>query len=125
VHFNDYSCSPHHLFRCTCDCRIVGTLEENLAKKKIVDTYHQQLQKIHNAHTGDLMKKIRLKWYAVDALPTEELREEALVIETRIFPAYRRIATWTPPTIDVDAEYKAARAEAKVPPNSWMSYPRQ
>ena len=67
-------------------------------RKKIVDLYHKMRQKEHNAFMKDLGHNGKLKWAAVDALPSEELREEALTIDERPFPAHRRIFTWTPPT---------------------------
>ena len=67
-------------------------------RKKIVDLYHQMRQKEHNAFMKDLGQKGRLRQAAEDALPTQELRDEANIEDDRPFPAHRRIFTWTPPT---------------------------
>ncbi len=44
----------------------------------------------------DLQRKIRLKWAAIHALPTVELRREALVIDPYV-PLRTRVPTQTPP----------------------------
>ena len=45
----------------------------------------------------DYNAKIRLKWAAIHALPTEELRLEALRVTDFIVPQRKRVAAWTPP----------------------------
>ncbi len=60
----------------------------------------------------DLSRKLALKWAALHALPTEDLRREALVIDPFV-PAHIRHALQTPPLAGFhgaeDAEREAAR----------------
>ncbi|KDO35663.1 hypothetical protein SPRG_18825 [Saprolegnia parasitica CBS 223.65] len=51
----------------------------------------------HNALMKDLQLKINLKWEAINALPTPELRAEALVEDFSLVPMTRGFPTWTPP----------------------------
>ena len=72
--------------------------EEQLAADQLVaKTYAREMTKEHKLHMGDLAQKIDLKWAAVDALPTKELRAAAKIVDQTSFPAYRQMMTWTPP----------------------------
>ena len=77
-------------------CRPPREPEEVARGRALYRTYVKLLWKRHIVQSRDLNRKLRLKWAAIAALPTPELRQEALVVDARI-PLRLRVATITPP----------------------------
>lgn len=55
------------------------------------------LMRRHKIQEKDLQQKIRHKWRAIHALPTLELRKEALTVTDPCVPLDRPLAAFTPP----------------------------
>lgn len=71
--------------------------EEEKAKGRVIaNLYVKMMWKRHHVRNRDLQRKIRLKWAAIHALPTVELRREALFVDPYV-PLRTRIPTLTPP----------------------------
>ena len=62
----------------------------------LYNTYVKLLWKRQHVMSRDLQRKIKLKWAAIAALPTPELRREALVVDPFV-PLRLRVQTITPP----------------------------
>ncbi|OQR89238.1 hypothetical protein THRCLA_22722 [Thraustotheca clavata] len=73
------------------------TEEEKQQHFEIGRKYNSMTSLRHNALMKDLQTKIDLKWEAINALPTPELRAEALVEDLSLVPMSRGFPTWTPP----------------------------
>jgi hypothetical protein len=73
------------------------TPEEAEAGSSLARTYAAQLWRRHNEQHKDLQFKIRARMMAVWALPTEELRREALLVTDVLYPAHARRAEIFPP----------------------------
>ena len=58
--------------------------------------YVKLMFKRHHVQQRDLQRKLKLKWAAIYALPTPELRREALIINP-FTPLWTRVPTETPP----------------------------
>ncbi|CAK4077077.1 unnamed protein product [Aphanomyces euteiches] len=73
------------------------TEQEKQEHFEIGRTYNRMTSLRHNELMKDLQMKINLKWEAINALPTEELRQEALVEDFSLVTNRRGFPTWTPP----------------------------
>ncbi|ETW03133.1 hypothetical protein H310_05555 [Aphanomyces invadans] len=73
------------------------TEEEKREHFEIGRTYNRMTTVRHNELMKDLQMKINLKWEAINALPTDELRQEALVEDFSMVTNRRGFPTWTPP----------------------------
>lgn len=62
--------------------------------------------KRHHVYNRDLQRKLLLKWAAIYALPSVELRREALVIDP-VVPLWTRVPTHTPPLKGFHTEQRA------------------
>lgn len=73
------------------------TAEEKEKAKMIMHEYTKQRFIEH----AEIKKSINLRRIlhqsAIENLPTEEMKMKALIPDTRPFPTYRRVPTWTPP----------------------------
>ena len=76
--------------------------EQLLEDKKTVQEYSKLMSERNNARMHDLQQKLTLKWAAVEALPTDELRMAALEVDSTPFPPYRQVYTWSPPIAGFD-----------------------
>ena len=82
--------------------------EEQAANWEIVKEYQRGLSRRHNKQRRELRRLLDLKWAAVEKLPTERDREEALKMPTRPFPPVRaRFPLLQTPPIPNFAELKS------------------
>jgi hypothetical protein len=76
----------------------------------LYNTYVKLLWKRQHVMSRDLQRKIKLKWAAIAALPTPELRVEALAVDPFV-PLRLRLQTITPPLKGFQREpFRAASA---------------
>ncbi|KAF0683272.1 Aste57867_24704 [Aphanomyces stellatus] len=73
------------------------TAEEKQQHFEIGRTYNRMTSLRHNALMKDLQMKINFKWEAINQLPTEALRAEALEEDFSPVTNRRGFPTWTPP----------------------------
>ena len=66
--------------------------------------------KRHHVQSRDLQRKLRLKWAAINVLPTAELRREALVVDP-FAPLWTRVPTLSPPLKGFHTEQRAVGGE--------------
>jgi hypothetical protein len=64
--------------------------------RDLVNVYTKLMWKRHHVMNRDLQRKLRLKWAAIHALPTAELRRDALFVDPYV-PLRIRVPTQTPP----------------------------
>lgn len=77
--------------------------EQQLSEdKEVVKEYSKMMCERNNRRMSDLQQKVALKWAAVEALPTPELRFAAEVVDSTPFPPYRQVSTWSPPIAGFD-----------------------
>ena len=70
--------------------------EEALHAKSLAKTYTKLMWKRDRLKNKDLNRKIKLKWAAIYALPNDEAKKAALIIDPYV-PLDYRYATETPP----------------------------
>lgn len=80
--------------------------EEKAMGRALHSTYVKMMWKRHHVQGRDLQRKLKLKWAAIHALPTPELRREALVIDPFV-PSWTRVPTHTPPLKGFHTEQRA------------------
>jgi hypothetical protein len=72
-------------------------------------TYTKLMWKRHHVRNRDLQRKLMLKWAAISALPSVEMKKEALVIDPFV-PMWSRVPAATPPVKGFHGETTTAEA---------------